>query len=123
MAKGRTKSPCPASPGARPEVRLEQHFHGCELKAQIDTVLGFAIEVIHDKPESRLHEEHSTAMDHRVRQVKVGVVLGIGEVERLGGEPAKQARARAVSPGERPCGCRLLHPITITVLCAAEFLK
>jgi hypothetical protein len=33
---------------AHPEVGLQRHFHGGELEAEIDAVLPFAVEIIHD---------------------------------------------------------------------------
>src|SRR5215831_19842860 len=46
-------------PSARSKIGLQGHFHGGELKAQIDAMLLFAVEVIYDQPVLRLNEEHT----------------------------------------------------------------
>src|SRR5215470_10973388 len=90
-------------PSSRSKIGLQRHYHGSELKAEIDAMLLVAFEIIHDQPVLRLDEEHTAAMLQRVLQVDVGIVLDVGEVDVPAREPLTQVRLGMAVPSERAC--------------------
>src|SRR5262252_8806678 len=98
-------------PSARSKIGLQGHFHGGELKAQIDAMLLFAVEVIYDQPVLRLDEEHTAAMLQRILHGGIGIVLDVGEVDIVVREPLTQVRLRMAVPSERPCRHGLVQSV------------
>src|SRR5215472_5409450 len=98
-------------PSSRSKIGLQSQFHGGELKAQIDAMLLFAVEVIYDQPVPRLDEEHTAAMLQRILPVGIGIVLDVGEVDIVVREPLTQVRLRMAVPSERPCRNGLVQSV------------
>src|SRR2546426_9376165 len=93
-------STTPPSPG--PEVGVHRDLHRRELEAELDAVLGCALEIVHDYPISRLHEEYPAPVADRVREAVIGVVLGLRKIEVLRGSPPAEPRPRPSFPREGP---------------------
>ena len=100
-----------ASSRAGPPRRVSRHVDRRELEAHLHAVLGRAGEVVDDHPVARLDEEHTAAMSHGVGQATICVVLGVGEVERIGGHPAAQPSTWPRAPGERSGGLGLIRAV------------
>ena len=62
---------------------------------------GGALQVVDDEPVVRLDEHHAPAARDRIRQARVGVVLGVEHVGRLVRMPGTNACRRALMPAER----------------------
>src|SRR4029077_19663958 len=90
---------------------VDANIHRCELKTHFNRVSGRSAEVINQYPVVRLDENHPPPMRHRIGKLGVAIMAGIGEIERIGGEPSVQLCAWPVAPGKRSCRLGLPHCI------------
>src|SRR5688572_16075426 len=96
---------------ARPRVSAQTHIQRSELERQIHLVTDGARKIVDQDPIAGLDEDDPAAMDDRVREGQVAVMLGVEEIELRGRVPFPETDARLALPTERTGGLRLADAI------------
>src|SRR4029077_9226037 len=86
--------------------------HRRELEPELHLMLLRAAEIVDQYPvAARLDPYHPAAVDDGIGQEAIGIVISIGQVERLGRCPSPQPCARPVLPDEGSGRSRLPAPV------------